>query len=422
MQAGAIYAEGKLDISNTIFKSNSVRYSGGAIYSNGDDIKISDSQFISNTSKGEAGAIYNTKNLTLNNITYTSNKGSGLGGALFNIGDIKETNGTYTSNKANSGGAICVYYTGNWFMSIPGVYTDGDSKVVYGNKVYEYSKAISASSYDSLKDEQKKGYTKIGYMYYKLEKEPTQIVYEDKFYEYSDVSTTEKEGYTKIDDSYYKLADKPTKVVYENKVYKYTDVSEMEQEGYTKIGDTYYKLADTSLGEINDKSGLIISNGSKFIGNTATSQGGAIWNYGEIYLNGSSFDNNYAVQGGTIMNLGTAVLQKVTFNNSNSKISAIGGYILNTGKMTLVDTTLDKGLAYYYGGAIYSQASSLNIYTSKIENSQAGYYGGAIFNQKGSITLAETQFVKNSSIYGGAIYSKITQKVDVKCRNDDKFV
>ncbi|HBX34908.1 MAG TPA: hypothetical protein DEF63_04055, partial [Cyanobacteria bacterium UBA11440] len=414
MQAGAIYAEGKLDISNTIFKSNSVRYSGGAIYSNGDDIKISDSQFISNTSKGEAGAIYNTKNLTLNNITYTSNKGSGLGGALFNIGDIKETNGTYTSNKANSGGAICVYYTGNWFMSIPGVYTDGDSKVVYGNKVYEYSKAISASSYDSLKDEQKKGYTKIGYMYYKLEKEPTQIVYEDKFYEYSDVSTTEKEGYTKIGDSYYKLADKPTKVVYENKVYKYTDVSEMEQEGYTKIGDTYYKLADTSLGEINDKSGLIISNGSKFIGNTATSQGGAIWNYGEIYLNGSSFDNNYSVQGGTIMNLGTAVLQKVTFNNSNSKISAIGGYILNTGKMTLVDTTLDKGLAYYYGGAIYSQASSLNIYTSKIENSQAGYYGGAIFNQKGSITLAETQFVKNSSIYGGAIYSKITQKVDTK--------
>ena len=39
----------------------------------------------------------------------------------------------------------------------------------------------------------------------------------------------------------------------------------MEQEGYTKIGDTYYKLADTSLGEINDKSGLIISNGSKFV-------------------------------------------------------------------------------------------------------------------------------------------------------------
>ncbi len=299
IEAGAIYAAGKTNITNTTFTSNTANIYGGAVYAAG-DVTISDSIFKSNTSKYQ-------------------------GGALFVLGEVAQKNNTFTGNTAEEGGAVCVYFSGNAWFRIPGIFTDGVAKVVVDNKAYEY-----------------------------------------------------------------------------------TDVSVEEKEGYTKVGHVYYKLDEKSVETLEEpvENGVQVSDGSEFINNTAKTMGGAIVNYGNLYLNGTHFDNNKAQQGGTLFNRGTAIIQQVVFENTKKKIAAIGGYIVNVGEIIAIGSSFDKGLALGDGGAIYNQAVSLNLYNNTFENNQAGYRGGAIYHSAGTLTSAENTYKKNVASIGGAIFAQ----------------
>lgn len=123
---GAIYAEeGTLTVENTEFTGNKISYSGGAI-STGEDssknilIDIKNSIFKNNTANEFAGAIYNNGgDVTITNTDFIENTaigdgsmyGGSAGGAITNTGNLDVIGGKFDSNKAYLGGAL--YNSGN---------------------------------------------------------------------------------------------------------------------------------------------------------------------------------------------------------------------------------------------------------------------------------------------------------------------
>lgn len=94
---GAIFGNGSINITNSIFTNNSASAEGGAVYKVN---TITNSTFTDN-SASEGGAVYSADTIT--NSTFTNNKASGGAGAVADANTI--TNSTFTSNIAENAGA-----------------------------------------------------------------------------------------------------------------------------------------------------------------------------------------------------------------------------------------------------------------------------------------------------------------------------
>ena len=145
---------------------------------------------------------------------------------------------------------------------------------------------------------------------------------------------------------------------------------------------------------IYDDNGTHTINGTTFSGNTATQNGGAIYNYsgtiGDII---GDFSNNY-VEGKY---------------DVSGKIGAIGGAISNNTTVTSgISGTFTNNSATSQGGAIQNYAGYI---TDGISNSTfSGNHaadGGAIWNQSSSLAITDSSFTNNYTTTGngGAIYS-----------------
>ncbi|MBR3889304.1 hypothetical protein IKJ53_02195, partial [bacterium] len=200
---------------------------------------------------------------------------------------------------------------------------------------------------------------------------------------------------------------------------------------------------------------IVVSNNSKFEENTAKQAGGAIANNGNLYLNGSYFDKNFAIQGCDIINFNSTIIHQGTFLNTTKKVAVIGGSIINVGEMIITDSKFDGKLAQGDGGTIYNNTgATLNVYNTTFENNASGYRGGALYNgprsvkdasketeesttnpggtidSKGNqytknsapiggaifsqdaLTVADDTYKENTAYYGGAIYSVVSQMID----------
>ena len=173
-----------------------------------------------------------------------------------------------------------------------------------------------------------------------------------------------------------------------------------------------------------------------FIGNTVTnySSGGAIYNRGTIGNITGDFIDNTAYSGGAIYNYGT--IGDITGDfignaaTSPSSSSSVGGAIYNRGTIgnitgdfigntsaecgaiyndngTIGDITGDfiGNYAKYKGGAIYNNGTIGDITGNFIGNTSAySFVGGAIYNSR-KISDITGNFIRNSARQGGAIYN-----------------
>lgn len=105
---GVIYNNGKLEVSNTEFESNSVVAArgdtawsgmGGAIHNNG-TAEIENSAFITNSAE-KGGAIYNSGTLTVTGGKFEGNKASS-GGAIYSAGNLILNSGSGLSFSGNT--------------------------------------------------------------------------------------------------------------------------------------------------------------------------------------------------------------------------------------------------------------------------------------------------------------------------------
>lgn len=188
------------------------------------------------------------------------------------------------------------------------------------------------------------------------------------------------------------------------------------------------KVTDGSGGAISTRKGSAADNtmaqldvlNSDFVGNTATTNGGAIENYlydsktvdGAVYVFDTDFEQNSAAAGGAIYNHGEAdlngkfgVMQIVNSDFEKNTATGKGGAIYNAGTLTVTGGEFESNLATEYGGAIYALGGTVEVTGTEFTNNEAKAWGGAIHNDNACIQIgADTVFTGNkAAINGGAI-------------------
>ena len=142
---------------------------------------------------------------------------------------------------------------------------------------------------------------------------------------------------------------------------------------------------------------------------SGTGKGGAILNNGELYINASSFYNNFGHTGGVIADYGKlniessifynnqAVHGGVIFTDSNNEITIKNSVFMNNTALTSLDyctIRISAGTWSINDGYTYT-------YTSLCENAIGE--GGVIYSKNTSISIENSTFMKNSAKTGGVI-------------------
>ncbi len=81
-----------------------------------------------------------------------------------------------------------------------------------------------------------------------------------------------------------------------------------------------------------------------------------------------------------------------------------GGIYSDTGKVTLINSTLQGNTAGRSGGGIYTGDGNLRLVGSTVDNNSADY-GGAIRSSDGDVTLVNSTLSGNTASWGGAIHA-----------------
>lgn len=142
--------------------------------------------------------------------------------------------------------------------------------------------------------------------------------------------------------------------------------------------------------------------------NSATVSGGAIANAdagAHVLLMNSSFDENSAAIGGAIANAGRLGVMNDTFTGNTA--SKNGGAIYNesTGNTSVWGSKFVNNSAAI-GGAIANNAGGLDIDGGTFVDNTATSMGGAIYSQGAAhITIKNSEFKNNHALYFGALGS-----------------
>ncbi len=205
---------------------------------------------------------------------------------------------------------------------------------------------------------------------------------------------------------------------------------------------------ETRTDDPNSHSVLDVIGKTTFSENTAGVNGGAVMNWLDASKENATsviniigevnFDNNIAGKnGGAIYNNGTLDLSDAKSTFVINKANESGGAIYNAGKLTIADSDFVENSALEQGGAVCN-ASGMTIEDSKFsknsvttgdggaikinvvngsktiikdsdfsENKALGYAeadGGAISISNGDVEISGSDFDKNESKFGGAMY------------------
>ena len=191
---------------------------------------------------------------------------------------------------------------------------------------------------------------------------------------------------------------------------------------------------------------------SDFIGNTAVTNGGAIYSTfydsetvkNSVYINDTDFTSNSAKNGGAIyveglMDLGggKASMKVVDADFERNTATEMGGAVYNASNLTLTDVDFKFNTANTLGGAIYSSGKldldKVNFVSNSVieedggalyitggqennitnstfrDNHADNYSGGAILLQNGVLNIDNTTFVGNTAMESGAIFTYSSQ-------------
>ncbi len=151
-------------------------------------------------------------------------------------------------------------------------------------------------------------------------------------------------------------------------------------------------ISVTSTGDVG-LNGVTISGGS-------AANGGGIDNAGNLSIDGCEItDNTASIDGGDIFNSGTMTITMSTVSDGSAPG---GGGIENTGKLTMTSVTLSGNTAGGSGGGL-ENAGTTDILEAMFDDDTANA-GGGIFNASGTLGLCDATVAGNSATtQGGGI-------------------
>ncbi|WP_084269550.1 DUF11 domain-containing protein, partial [Methanobrevibacter curvatus] len=390
---GAIYANGFVNITNSIFRNDSA-VSGGAIFLNShSSTSIKNTDFNNNNASISGGAILsNSTDLYLENINFNNNSFNSpniYGGAIavFNVTNLTVVNSKFNNNTAFKGGAIYVDNSSIFVMNINNPVLFVNNTGAYGSAIYlnNSNGQIQSSNFSS------NNATVSGAIYLNLSSLNLN----------SSNFNSNNAGGSGVGDG--------------GAVYSINS-------NITAFSNNYINNSASSGASIYLNESIYIGAFDNFKNNTGDLSGGAIYaiDYSNLTISNSSFDNNSVSglsgdsYGGAIYasSYSTVNILYTSFNRNyaNSSSSAFGGAIyFNISSITLNHTNLTNSQAKNSGGAIYGNGGDLGANMTLFEmvfmNNLAGDNGGAISaNNNLSINLYSTLFRNNTANNnGGAI-------------------
>ncbi|MBO6273752.1 hypothetical protein J6O48_13390, partial [bacterium] len=445
----------KITIKDTIFTSNMAGTSGGAVAvgANG-KLEVSKSSF----EKNKVSGIRVTKVITKQGrkITTQTNSeylGTG-GGAISNYGELNISQTSFTANSAPFGGAI--YSTGSTNIEKSNFYSNTgyqggaiyfteaktDSKLLnvtegkfknnfayYGGGVYaqigvDRNKEIKAVNIDGTYFESNIGYYGGGALF--LENIDTVIKNAD-FIEnvsYTSHMSINKEPLTGGGAILTNGVFNGEKLYfYKNKAFAGGAIyvsgtfngDKLRFENNSAGGggavfvnkNTSFVLGEKETEQVTDDDGKEVTNlkfvpydyekqVNKFVSNSATQHGGAIYNTGYVYLNGVVFENNSA--------------------------RGDGGAIDSESASTNIVNATFKNNSATNGGAIFHVSNKYNLFVSGTRfNNNSAENGGALYlGQNSKATIVDTNFINNkASILGGAVFADENSNLTIVSQNSE---
>ncbi len=161
---------------------------------------------------------------------------------------------------------------------------------------------------------------------------------------------------------------------------------------------TAFRILDVASGATLRVSDLSIRNGK------TAALGGGIQNAGTLWVNKVTFIENTAGNGGALSNgaAATATLENATIED-NTTTGVGGGGIINSGLLTLDESSLTGNHAPINGGGLNTQGAGIShISQSQFVHNVSGGLGGGISNL-GTTTLYGTSVRFNTGSGGGGI-------------------
>ena len=407
---GAIYAAGALTLTNTgggtIFIGNDAQQGGGAIYAGGNLTITANAQFAANTATNQGGAIYTAGNVTIGSmVAFSSNTANGGGGAIWLDADATQLSldGTsFQSNTANGGGGGAVYFSNAYLATL----TNTGNTQFFGNTANSsHGGAIVALNALTISN------TGGGTITFRLNQS-------------GGGGAIHAEGNLTIGSG----------VEFDR------NNAEGGSGGAIYLGGTTLSLNGTlfqrNSATFSGGGGGAVHFGSttpptltntgntRFIRNTATAQGGAIYTTGDLTLTNTgagtiAFSGNMASVGGAIVAHNNLTIGSgVTFGGANAtdgNTAEQGGAIYLSGTQLSLNGTLFQnnsatGSTVTAGGAMSlsgGDTAVTNTGTTQFIGNTATNQGGAIYANgtllfTGTGTLA---FSGNTASEGGAIYA-----------------
>jgi uncharacterized repeat protein (TIGR01451 family) len=190
----------------------------------------------------------------------------------------------------------------------------------------------------------------------------------------------------------------------------------------TITGDDFsINQAPNGAAVYNAGGSTIYINGGQMSGDEAASQGGGIFNKGNVYANAVVITGEGAADGaGVYNNEGNITLTSVTVTMSTA--SGAGGGIFNTGNLSVVSSlvTYDAAGGGDGGGLSNEGGGNVNIVTTTFDHDTASggsAGGGAIYNNGSGLVIESSTFSNDTvggSLSGGGIYNDVTDSLEIE--------
>lgn len=455
----AIYNSGTLIIDNCQFINNTATIRGAAICNNDTGIlTITNSKFTGNTAlnnsnNSNGAAIYNRGSLNVDNCQFDNNVAYYRGAAIYSkLGNLNVVNSKFSNNyvTSGSGGAIftlvtsviqnCVFED-NYAESsneIRGgaVHCDAESKIIsctfIGNKAKSSTKSHG------------------GAIYCNANSEITDCIFTGNK---GESSTTSYGGAVYLSKGTYTL----NRCTFSNNevanhggaifIYKNADS--------VTINNCEFKNNKASKedgGAISSAAKKLMIINSKFTGNYAYEDGGAVDTYSDdgkiitVNIENSIFESNTGRKSAGAIYLGTKTSQNIknsqfknnkasvagalyvedqyasidncvftgnsatkittVYDKNNKVVKQCGGAIYNKGAYVKITNSNFNGNSASDGGALFNKGT-MDVYYNTITNNNAEDCGGA-YNEAGTMNVYYNTITYNKAKYGGALLNKKT--------------
>ena len=136
--------------------------------------------------------------------------------------------------------------------------------------------------------------------------------------------------------------------------------------------------------------------GSTVSGNTASDDGGGLYNFGTATISGSTISSNMASDnGGGLYSRGTATISGSTVSGNTA---GLGGGLYNGSTATISGSTVSGNTAGFNGGGLFNgTGGAATVTSSTITGNMASRHGGGIHNNDNAVTVISSTITGNTS-------------------------